>query len=486
MSDWEYIKDRFEQDCVTAPDSLSEEKIRSLLEEQNAGEPAELPERQVVSPVVTPARGAGSQKTKKKHWIRNSIAVAACLLLVVVSVPKLIGPPDTSMTDDGYRTYESYGELKRLIDSLAESPGFFGWNKKEELVEYETADLAMEDSAPLSAGAGSSSANDASDTYVQVEGVDEADKIKTDGKYIYHVTGEGDIYILAADRGKTRKVAEISKFDENGYFSQIYLAEDRLVAVGTLYEDEELKAAVTTYDISDPENPVELQQFLQSGYTVSSRLTGGILYLVTNDYVGGGDRYVPYVTQNGTYQKMPVGDICVFPNPESASYIVVSSVNVTSGKEMETVSKAILGSSSEIYCNTEHLYVAGRNYEDTGNGYQVTTRLLRVDLNDGKIKFSVNGKVRGSVYGQFGMDERDGYFRIATTSVRNGRDVNNLYILDDSLNQVGSVTGFARNEHIEAVRYVGDKAYVITYERTDPLFILDLSDPEDPVIEGEV
>ena len=84
------------------------------------------------------------------------------------------------------------------------------------------------------------------------------------------------------------------------------------------------------------------------------------------------------------------------------------------------------------------------------------------------------------------MDERDGYFRIATTSERAGMDVNNLYVLDPKLKETGKVTGFARNESIKAVRFIGDKAYVITYEAIDPLFIIDLSDPASPRIEGEV
>ena len=84
------------------------------------------------------------------------------------------------------------------------------------------------------------------------------------------------------------------------------------------------------------------------------------------------------------------------------------------------------------------------------------------------------------------MDEHDGYFRIATTSQRAGMDVNNLYVLDSKLKETGEVTGFARNESIKAVRFIGDKAYVITYEAIDPLFIIDLSDPASPRIEGEV
>ncbi|WP_316609446.1 beta-propeller domain-containing protein, partial [uncultured Ruminococcus sp.] len=68
----------------------------------------------------------------------------------------------------------------------------------------------------------------------------------------------------------------------------------------------------------------------------------------------------------------------------------------------------------------------------------------------------------------------------------NSFEVNNLYVLDSGLNQIGSVEGFAKDESIKAVRYMGDTAYVITYEETDPLFVIDLSTPSDPQILGEV
>ena len=115
------------------------------------------------------------------------------------------------------------------------------------------------------------------------------------------------------------------------------------------------------------------------------------------------------------------------------------------------------------------------------------TMLIKVRMNDGKIKIGKAATVEGTIDDQFSMDERDGTFRIATTSSDvKGREINNLFVLDKDLKTLGSVTGFAKGESIKAVRYVKDKAYVITYEETDPLFIIDLSDSSKPVIEGEV
>ena len=109
------------------------------------------------------------------------------------------------------------------------------------------------------------------------------------------------------------------------------------------------------------------------------------------------------------------------------------------------------------------------------------TNLLDFEA-ENEIKIAAKTTVNGYIHNQFSMDERNGYFRIATTDGR----ANNLYVFDNNLKQVGEVTGFAKKEEIKAVKYVGDTAYVITYEETDPLFVIDLSNPSNPVIKGSV
>ena len=122
----------------------------------------------------------------------------------------------------------------------------------------------------------------------------------------------------------------------------------------------------------------------------------------------------------------------------------------------------------------------------TEEGADERTCIMRADISKGKIDFTAQGSVRGRINDQFSMDETDGYFRIATTAYVKGKDVNYLYVLDKNLKTVGKVKGFAAGEQIKAVRYIGDTAYVITYEQTDPLFVIDLSDPEAPEMLGSV
>ena len=515
MNDFEYMKKKFEEDGVRAPETLSEEKIREMIADE---------------PQTGTTETAGTEQAPKKKYGRRiaAIVAAAACVAVLVMTPQIrdlmkpgAGPEDAAQVESeetvavgDLQEFKSYDEIKDLIKEMQpDMPVLYGGG-----IMREDADMAMateeaesatgavpnaaggaapkaasgaagESTQAVTDGAsaaapGAAASGEHSDTYVQVEGVDEADIIKTDGKYIYHVTGEGEVRIFSAANGKTKAVATISQFEKDGWIQNMFLSGDRLITVGSVWDEKEDKSAVTTYDISDPKDPKQVHQFQQSGHVVSSRLTGGFVYLVTTDYVGYTKRVVPYVTCDGDYSKMALEDIRCFPDPKSPSYVVVSAIDISSGENAKAKSKAVLGASDDIYCNTENLYIAGATYQSSGN--QMVTRLLKVALNIGKPKFTATGKVRGYIDNQFSMDEKDGYFRIATTSDRNGKDVNNLFVLDEKLEMVGEVTGFARNEHIEAVRYIGDKAYVITYETTDPLFIIDLSDPKSPEIEGEV
>jgi uncharacterized secreted protein with C-terminal beta-propeller domain len=88
------------------------------------------------------------------------------------------------------------------------------------------------------------------------------------------------------------------------------------------------------------------------------------------------------------------------------------------------------------------------------------------------------------------MDEYDGYFRIATTisGYADNRDTstNNVYVLDNALKATGSLEDVAPGESIYAVRFMGKRAYLVTFLHVDPLFVIDLSQPADPRILGKL
>jgi len=120
------------------------------------------------------------------------------------------------------------------------------------------------------------------------------------------------------------------------------------------------------------------------------------------------------------------------------------------------------------------------------------TIIHKISLEQGKITHQAQGAVPGLVLNQFSMDEKDGYFRVATTKSRQWSSFageeeessTNVFVLDKNLALTGRVTGLAPGEQIYSVRFLGQRAYLVTFKQMDPLFTIDLSDPRNPRVLG--
>ena len=394
------------------------------------------------------------------------------------------------------RFFDDYGQIQKVLNSIKKQEPFFYANDGVEIIEDEMAETP----GPMSGTGGAAKESQHSDTYVQVEGVDEADIIKTDGKYIYYTSRLGyDVIVARVNDGKAEDAAVIAEEETGITADDLFLSEDRLVIVGAETEEPDsyyvpsgrIKTTVCVYDVSDPEKPVLTGKYSQSGSCVSSRVSDGYLYLITSDYLEqGGQRIVPMAGVDDSYEKLVPDHICCFPDPSRRSYAVIGSVKLDSGKgSLKSDTFAALGTSEDIYCSGSSIYLTDYrvNFGNEMSGpADQRTYVIKAKISKGRIAFAKQGSVRGDVLNQFAMDEKDGYFRIATTAYVKGKDVNYLYVLDRDMKVVGKVKGFAAGEQIKAVRYIGDTAYVITYEQTDPLFVIDLSDPENPQMKGSV
>ena len=88
------------------------------------------------------------------------------------------------------------------------------------------------------------------------------------------------------------------------------------------------------------------------------------------------------------------------------------------------------------------------------------------------------------------MDEAGGFFRIATTLGEVSREgsnaTNNVYVLSPDMKMAGRLEGLARGEKIYSVRFMGARAYLVTFKKVDPLFVIDLSNPTEPRVLGEL
>lgn len=132
-------------------------------------------------------------------------------------------------------------------------------------------------------------------------------------------------------------------------------------------------------------------------------------------------------------------------------------------------------------------------YEDISKELEKTV-IHKIAMDKDELTYKGSGEVTGHILNQFAMDEYNGYFRIATTKNRtwssfedtNTESYNNVYILDQDLQVVGSVENLAEGERIYSARFMQGRVYLVTFHQTDPLFVIDLKDPKNPVVLGEL
>jgi inhibitor of cysteine peptidase len=117
------------------------------------------------------------------------------------------------------------------------------------------------------------------------------------------------------------------------------------------------------------------------------------------------------------------------------------------------------------------------------------TIIHRIAIDNGRIEYGAKGEVIGSLLNQFSMDESGGNLRVATTFdtwLRERVQFNNVYVLDQGMNTIGKLENVSANERIYSARFIGDKLYLVTYQQTDPLFVIDLAEPTSPKVLGEL
>jgi uncharacterized secreted protein with C-terminal beta-propeller domain len=191
----------------------------------------------------------------------------------------------------------------------------------------------------------------------------------------------------------------------------------------------------------------------------------------------------------------PVNRIYFMPNDsEEFSYLLLASFKVDDNEEASI--KAYLGSTYQIYMSENNLYttVYRFKYDYMNNTFEDKTFILRFAIENNELSYKAFSAIEGMPLNQFSMDEYDGVFRIAVTdynySFKGADYVNTMYLFDattdDEMTQISSLTDLGKpGERIYAVRFSQEIAYVVTFVNTDPLYKLDLSDPENPAILGE-
>ena len=419
-------------------------------------------------------------------------------------------PTAPSLTGFGsMRQFDSVEELKTYLGDRGESYPI--WSMRGGALfeispvpsKATTADAAVSAAQAASAAAEAVQAAsglsgfglDYSGTNIQVEGVEEADIVKTDGAYIYIAKGKSVLIVKAYPAEEAQLVTEI---DVGLTVQDLYVAGDKLVvfsyvepytavvfdAVMPEYENEKPKTRVEVYDILDRSSPEPERALTLDGLYFNSRLIGDHLYfIVTNPaYIDDDIVVLPTIREGKAWSVVEAEDVW-YPNVTRGwlSYHTITAFNVQDSDAEVTAETFLLDTGTSLYVSMENLYIVSYNWSE---GSVIT----KIGIEGGGITFRANGTVPGYVLNQFSMDEHDGYFRIATTSNgwRRGGVGNNVYVLDEALNTVGSLEGLAPREEIYSARFMGDRCYLVTFKKVDPLFAIDLSDPENPAVLGKL
>ncbi|MBD3107151.1 beta-propeller domain-containing protein [Bacillus sp. AGMB 02131] len=371
---------------------------------------------------------------------------------------------------------------------------------EEELRAILLADLEEEKYVMMKEDAkmeSSDTSNDYSETNVQVEGIDEGDIVKTDGQYIYSSNHE-NVFITDA---KSMEHAATIPFDEEDNPQAIFLQDDRLTVISQKYahsifsEDKSVMPnsymTIKIFDVTNKEEPVQLKEIGVEGDYRTSRLYNSHMYVIASQYpdvwilreAKDDAAFVPryFDSESGTH-KQKLDKIQYVPKSKDRNYMHLLAIDLGT-EQIEYNIETILGSGENVYMSYENLYLAA-NYYDLENE-RASTQVYKYAIDGLNMTYHSLGEVKGSIINQFAMDEHEGNFRIATT-IQEKQLTNSLSVLDENMQIIGELNGLAKDERIYSVRYMGDKAYIVTFKEVDPLFVIDTSDPAKPAVLGEL
>lgn len=408
-----------------------------------------------------------------------------------------------------------------------------------------TDEAAAPEAAERGAG-GPVEGEDFSGTNVQESGVDEPDHVKTDGERLL-VLDRDELHVLDVTGSSPERIGDVG-LSQRG--DELLLVGDRALVISRAHEPVRpmpeglsssephgVRGPVTTLTLVDLDGEPEVAETLQfDGGYVSARLVDGEAHIVARtqpvglDFAtpeGSGlraereaterneqiirdseiDNWLPYVVHQRRDGETTDGlllDCEQVHRPDDFSGLglaAVVTVDPEDGLEPGGAS-AVVGAGDTVYASQDNLYVATRRWVDRGDGEEArapsetTTELHQFSLEETPASHVASGQVPGRLLNQWSLSEHDGHLRVATTEgdtwgPEEGPEASESAVRvlradDGELTEVGSVTGLGVGERIYAVRYIGDIGYVVTFRETDPLYTVDLSDPSDPQVRGEL
>ena len=363
-----------------------------------------------------------------------------------------------------------------------------------------------------SSSSSSSSLNtkDYSTTNIQVENVDEADIVKTDGDYIYSIS-EDNVIITDVKDPKQPKIIATIKSENEDIPEDIILYKDKLVVIlakgsetQRYYYNNKMNTIVKIYNIASKENPVLTKSYEMYEPYYTSRCINNVLYVISSGNLRKeDDDIVIGYNEDNMEKELSVDKIKYLKDVKTTKQTLISTVDLNN-ETADIKLDSYLMNISNAYVSENAIYLLNQRYSndtkmpirllfglkgvfgledyyemDSENGYY--TEIYKFDIKE-NVQYKAKTKVKGKTINQYSLDEKDNHLRIALYDNEGSR----VAIFDENLKQIGISDNVAKGENMYSSRFIGDKVYFVTYKTIDPLFVMDLSNETKPKVLGKL
>lgn len=356
----------------------------------------------------------------------------------------------------------------------------------------------------------SSNTKDYSTTNIQVENVDEADIVKTDGDYIYSISEDNVIITDVKDPKQPKVVATIQSEDDD-IPEDIILYKDKLVVISTkgnqtqrYYYNNRMNTVVKIYNITSREKPVLTKSYEMYEPYYTSRCIDNVLYVISSGNLRKeDDEIVVGYNEDNMEKEMSIDKIKYLKDVKTTKQTLISTVDLNN-ETADIKLDSYLMNISNAYVSENAIYLLNQKYNndskipikllfgfkgvfgledyyemDSESGYY--TEIYKFDIKE-NVEYKAKTKVKGKTINQYSLDEKDNHLRIALYD----NDGSRVAIFDEDLKQIGISDNVAKGEKMYSSRFIGDKVYFVTYKTMDPLFVMDLSNETKPKVLGKL
>ena len=353
---------------------------------------------------------------------------------------------------------------------------------------------------------GESSSKEYSTTNIQVENVDEADITKTDGDYIYSISENNVIITNVKNPSEVKIESKIT--DSKGIPEDLILYDNKLVVILAYQEKNQYNTIVNIYNIEDKTNPQILKNYEMYEPYYTSRCINNQLYVISSGKLRKeNDKIVRAYKENSIEQKIEFDKMYHLKDVKTNKQTIISTLDLENVADQVDISSYLIDISN-AYVSENNIYLLEQKYKNNSDNLPIwklfgpkgvigffeslinedysrdyATEIFKFDISkNGKVTYDSKNKIDGKTINQYSLDEKEGHLRVALYDNKGARVV----IFDENLKQIGATSYVASGEKMYSSRFMGDKAYLVTYKTIDPLFVIDLSDEKNPKVLGEL